>query len=1154
MPVDIASGNVHLEREDIRIPGLVELLWDRRYSCAYLQRPPTSLGHGWRSRYDCTLKRQEDGFVFTASTGGVELLADPGGEVDRGGVVRNLRAFLELFHQRGRYIVQTWDVETGSVWRYGFAPGRVGEVMPLRSIEDVTGKGTYIERDQGGRVELLEQRPGGRRLVCRYRSDGLLMSVALQGAPGSPLVRYEYDSRSRLVASFDAADVADRYEYDAVGRLRRELSKDGGVTTFAYDAKDRCLWTQGLDGYARKRFRYLEAVRMTEVTDSRGVTRRYQYLPSGQITSEWNAFGAELRTEYDEHSRVVGRIEAGGATSRYTYDPTGNRATVINALGELQQYEFNAHHLATSFTDAAGGVWSREYDEANRLVATTDPLQSRWRLSYDEDGRVIELVNPLGARRQQHWKGADLDALIDWAGNQTRFATDQHGRVVERIGPSGAVTRIAYDLAGNPVEVVLPDNTTLRAAYDPAANMTSFRDANGNLNRYRYGPCRRLLEQTDAVGGTVRYIWGTEPDALEMITNEKGETYTLVRNEEGLIVRERAFDGAERAHAYDVDGYSIRYVRADEHIVTLERDALHRIVRQSSPDGGEVTFTYDANGSLTSAHNSDAAVLFDRDAVGRVLREWQNEEWVASEYDAAGNLTRLTTSRGHAVDYSYDQNGWLSDLVTRGRDRVRFRRNAAGLDVAREMPGGMMMRNRYDEAGRLLEQVVSPGRPAVNGRIGPFEGRLPDTVRRRYTFGPTGSLASASDLFWGESSYIYDPADRLVRAVRRGGDSESFAYDAAGNIIRQHAEGGKPMDESLVYGEGSRLLTKGRSHRYEHDAEGRRTAMVVEANGIEPRVWRYRWSADDRLREVALPNGDEWRYQYDAFGRRVAKAGPTGEVRFLWRGHSLIHELDPLRAETTSWVFGTDPFIPIARVKGDSYHSIVTDHLGTAREMIDKQGAVVWRLGYKSFGEGTPDAATGDSCPFRFQGQYHDAETGLHYNRFRYYDPDVGSYTSQDPGVLGGGLNQYLYVVNPTGWVDPLGLTSGYPTLAEVPYVRSPGDEMVAMAKPSTKPHLLQTHTYVNPGTHDPSTPAYVATKSVLPGNHVELFRNSMPVEGTGGRVVRWTRVGSGSSAVYHRFEQSMSGEFHWNGSTDGVTKSRRPRAIPAHLVPKCVK
>ena len=61
-------------------------------------------------------------------------------------------------------------------------------------------------------------------------------------------------------------------------------------------------------------------------------------------------------------------------------------------------------------------------------------------------------------------------------------------------------------------------------------------------------------------------------------------------------------------------------------------------------------------------------------------------------------------------------------------------------------------------------------------------------------------------------------------------------------------------------------------------------------------------------------------------------------------------------------------------------------------------------------------------CPFRYQGQYEDRETGLYYNRFRYYSPDDGVYLSQDPIRLNGGLNLYGYVRDTNAWVDVFGL------------------------------------------------------------------------------------------------------------------------------------
>jgi len=106
------------------------------------------------------------------------------------------------------------------------------------------------------------------------------------------------------------------------------------------------------------------------------------------------------------------------------------------------------------------------------------------------------------------------------------------------------------------------------------------------------------------------------------------------------------------------------------------------------------------------------------------------------------------------------------------------------------------------------------------------------------------------------------------------------------------------------------------------------------------------------------------------------------------------------------------------------------DHLGTPQELTDYSGEIVWSAKYSAYGKvASLELATEDylNQPLRFQGQYFDEESGLHYNRHRYYDPDLGRYLTPDPVKLAGGLNQYRYVPNPTGWVDPLGLTSNCP-------------------------------------------------------------------------------------------------------------------------------
>lgn len=124
-------------------------------------------------------------------------------------------------------------------------------------------------------------------------------------------------------------------------------------------------------------------------------------------------------------------------------------------------------------------------------------------------------------------------------------------------------------------------------------------------------------------------------------------------------------------------------------------------------------------------------------------------------------------------------------------------------------------------------------------------------------------------------------------------------------------------------------------------------------------------------------------------------------------------EIDPLNQEPTP-----QAYLP------DSLAYFHLDHLGTPIEMTDRTGKTVWEATYQAWGE--VETVSGSmKQPFRFQGQYFDEESGLHYNRFRYYDPSSGRFVSQDQIGLLGGVNLYEYVADPLQWLDPLGLAKG---------------------------------------------------------------------------------------------------------------------------------
>ena len=279
MPFDIASGTVYLDYEDLVVPGKVALIWDRPYSTALLQQPATPLGRCWTSRYFAKLTKRRDTLEFLPPHGAPEILDDPNGKVDEGATVRHLGAFLELFRDGERYVVQRWSINLGEVVRYCFRIGAQGDPWPLSSIEDATGQGLDVTWDQYGRLETVQQRLENRTLVLQHNSSGCIDKVFLRSQGGEYLVaRYEHDSTGRQTAGYDAADFAHRYEYDGNDRLIREFPKAGGTFNYAYDNRGRCIKTAGLGRYHEKRLRFFETARVTEVTNSYEHTFQYHYL------------------------------------------------------------------------------------------------------------------------------------------------------------------------------------------------------------------------------------------------------------------------------------------------------------------------------------------------------------------------------------------------------------------------------------------------------------------------------------------------------------------------------------------------------------------------------------------------------------------------------------------------------------------------------------------------------------------------------------------------------------------------------------------------------------------------------------------------------------------------------------------------------------
>ena len=155
----------------------------------------------------------------------------------------------------------------------------------------------------------------------------------------------------------------------------------------------------------------------------------------------------------------------------------------------------------------------------------------------------------------------------------------------------------------------------------------------------------------------------------------------------------------------------------------------------------------------------------------------------------------------------------------------------------------------------------------------------------------------------------------------------------------------------------------------------------------------------------------------------------------MWNGNQLLSET---RSEINkTYLFEPGGFRPLAFVQDQKVYHYHVDHLGTPQEISNEQGEIVWSVQYRAYGNVVKKEIEQIENNLRFQGQYFDEETGLHYNRFRYYNPTTGRFINQDPIGLLGGMNNYQYAPNPTGWVDPLGLSCSKVSSEEVKQLKS---------------------------------------------------------------------------------------------------------------------
>lgn len=1026
-PVDVASGTFFTDEEDFWLDGPVPLSWERTWYSRSDYRGP--LGNGWHHAYDMgVVADTEEGTLTLRMSDGIPVAFPlPTSEEPSFILFERKEARLE---QDGGYCV--WDMAEDLYYR--FTRKEYDSVRLLESVTDCNGLGIRFDYTKEGLLRSITDSAGRRLRVEHDTRSGRILEIC-GPHPEDPekeitLASYEYDADGNMTLQRNAAGDVMTYEY--AGRLIvKETWRNGLAWYFEYDGTgvgSRCVHTWGDGGIYDHRLTFREGV--TEVLDSHGELTVYHHR-GGLVWKKVDANGGEHLWRYDDSRRLLAQTDPLGNSTLYRYDRWGNCTDSSDPCGGSVSAVYpgkgNLRNRPVSVTTPDGGTWEFGYDRSGNLVSRTNPEGAVTRMTY-RNGAVASVKDPYGVvTRLAYDRFHNLTEASDSRGNTSLYGYDLLGRCVSVTNPKGAVQKREYDPVGRVVRVLDFDGNDIRLSYDGIDNLTEYRD-NVQHVEYGYSGMWKLTRRRDH-RGVVNFRYDRE-ERLRRVTNERLQSYEFALDAVGNVTAEKGFDGAVRHYLRDRGGRVVRETLPSGTEREYGYDACSRVTRVSYPTAGDPdqTYAYGLSGRLVQASRGESTVEFAYNSLGLPVRETADGNTILRTYDHTGRILTLDSTAGASLRYTRNGYGELegftatggSDADGTGSWESAHRHDTLGFEVERILPGGVVRSFAYDDIGRLVD-----ARTRKDSRT---------RHMRRYRWGVADRLLSVEDSRRGETRYSYTPTGQLERAEYPDGREQWRKSDQTGNLYPD------PDMRLRRYLGGGRLEQDGEWH-CEYDADGNLTERYLGTgrwlDGKKDR-WRYRWNADGSLAKVVRPDKREVEFTYDALGRRLSKSFGTTVTRWVWNGNVPLHQwkqhreysvvedrwnTDTERRDMTVWLFDEDSFVPMAMIKEGRSYSILTDQLGTPTEAYDTEGNEVWSRVLDMDGNVIGETGNKGMVPFLFQGQYYDRETGLAYNRFRYYSPKMGMYVSQDPiGLAGGILNLYGYVDDTLSFIDILGL------------------------------------------------------------------------------------------------------------------------------------
>jgi RHS repeat-associated protein len=723
--------------------------------------------------------------------------------------------------------------------------------------------------------------------------------------------------------------------------------------------------------------------------------------------------------------------------------------------------------------DSGGTLLSSEqmiYDERSRLVQTDKPFfvvgtgapiyldgnadgVVTTCSSYDPAGHAIASTDDRGRITTNSYDSAGRRWLqIDPAGNQTQWVRDANGNVTSTIH---------RDMVGGS-----PVTWTESRTLDAANRLVTSTDGNGKVTTYEQNSRGLVTKITDPMGNETINVYDdlgrrlTQSHPLHTGGIGSGSivatsTVTQVFDINDNLLQIRDGQSATTNYVYDARNRAASVQRPGEPATVLTYNADNTVHSCTDANGTLVVYGYDTAGRLqaktvTTAAGVDAQTTFETwsfDGMGRVASATNDLGTVSRSYDSLGHLL---TDDFNGLSATQSVDGW-NNVV--GLDYPTTLHVAWDIDPILDQTlyvkvnGPTYFSFVYDGNSRLSQRTTTPPGGAVWDLKRTYDGGMRLVTHRHKLNGASTAIAGwnysyfdssviatvarqhqnlSGDQFFSDSLYEETRVQKDVPRTELGnpattsyGSYFGYTYDLAGNRLLADANGTTtayvPNSLQQYASVGSASLTYDANGNLLSD--GRRTYVYDYSNRLVS------------VRQGATTIAD---YRYDALGRRYEKTVGSVTTRAVWMDDAIIEERETVGATTTvrQFVWGRElDELLLLRVGGVDYFPLA-DHQQSVSHLLDASANVVESYTFDPYGKPTikdASAATISASqygnPALYAGRAFDVETGLYYNRARYYHPGFGRFLTRDPSGFAGGVNLYAYVGNgPINARDPYGL------------------------------------------------------------------------------------------------------------------------------------